>query len=321
MSETPQHSEETHAERHESRRRIVGFVGVFVSTMLILLTAYRYAMPTPANDWYLFQVARDTSWVLGRIGHSSIMERRSVRDMTPRQVRATLAAWRAGRDAATAEEIAAAPDGPLSAWEKWAYRARDARKREEAFKNEAQENRKRANSAGGPSVFFVLKPGISSEIDELQGRADGISEDQKLDAAEKDRQKAPVQARLEELRRIQQAIYKGERPESDDKTRSFAFAVVSECGAIEVMAIFLAAVLAFPALWWKRLVGIAAGLPLMYLVNVFRLSVLGVIGALDQDGKWFKFAHEYVWQAVYIVFVVAVWLAWVEYIVRRKAEE
>ena len=307
MSETPQHVEETHADRGHSRRRIAGFVGVFVTTMLVLLTAYRYAIPTPLNDWYLFQVARNTAWVLGKVGHSSTMEKRSLREISPRQVRATLAAWRAGRDAATPEEVAAAPAVPLSDWEKWSYRAR--------------ENRRRAMPViNGPRVAFVLRPGISSEIDELQDQSDRIGADASLDSAERDRQRAPVQARLEELRKAQQAIYRGERPATDETTRSFSFIVISECGAIEVMAIFLAAVLAFPAAWWKRLVGLAAGLPLMYAVNIFRLSVLGVIGALDQDGKWFKFAHEYVWQAVYIVFVVAVWLAWVEYIVRRRAE-
>ena len=307
MPETPQHSEETHAERRQSRRRIVGFVGVFVSTMLILLTAYRYAIPTPANDWYLFQVARDTSWVLGQIGHSSTMEKRSLRGLAPQKARATLAAWRAGREAATPEEIAAASSEPLSAWEKWAYRSSDHRWRG-------------GDNVTGPSVGFVLRPGIASSIDEIEGRMDQITEDPKADAAEKDRQRAELQVRLNELRKVQQAIFKGERPASDEKTRAFSFIVISECGAIEVMAIFLAAVLAFPAPWWKKLVGLAIGLPLMYGVNIFRLSVLGVIGALDQDGKWFKFAHEYVWQAVYIVFVVAVWLAWVEYIVRRKAE-
>ena len=320
MSETPVQNEETHAERRESRRRIAGFVGVFVATMLILLTAYRYAIPTPANDWYLFQVARDTSWVLGKIGHSSVLERRSVRDMTPRQVRATLAAWRAGRDTATAEEIAAAPDGPLSAWEKWAYRARETRRRDAASVNKPQDRRGATVTTNGPSVLFVLKPGISSEIEELQGRLEGIADDPKLDSAEKGRQTAPVQQRLDELRKEQQAGFRGERPADTDKTRQFSFIVISECGAIEVMAIFLAAVLAFPAPWWKRIFGLLVGLPLMYGVNIFRLSVLGVIGALDTKGEWFKFAHEYVWQAVYIVFVVAVWLAWVEYIVRRKPE-
>ena len=306
MSETPQHSEETHAERRESRRRIVGFVGVFATTMLVLLTAYRYAIPTPANDWYLFHVARDTSWVLGKIGCSSALERRSLH-VAPGRVRATLAAWRAGRDVATAGEVAAASNEPLSAWEKWAYRSRENRRREKP-------------SVSGPNVSFVFKRGLSSEIEDLQVQQDDIADNPKLDSAEKGRQKATAQAKMDQLRKEQQAIRSGERPAAEDKTRSFSFIVISECGAIEVMAIFLAAVLAFPALWWKRIMGLAVGLPLMYGVNVFRLSVLGVIGALDQDGKWFKFAHEYVWQAVYIVFVVAVWLAWVEYVVRRNEE-
>jgi len=307
MSETPDHSEETPEERRESRRRVFGFVGVFVTVMLVLLTAYRYAIPTPFNDWYLFQVARDTSWVLGKVGSDSSLEKRSLREMPARQVRATLAAWRAGRDTATAEEIAAASNEPLSAWERWSYRARDGRRRD-------------SDTTNGPSVYFVLKPGISSEIADLQWHIDDIAMNPKLDTAEKDREKAASQKQLDELQKKRQAIYKGELPASEDTTRSFSFTVVSECGAIEVMAIFLAAVLAFPAPWWKRLLGLAAGLPLMYGVNIFRLSVLGVIGALDTNGKWFKFAHEYVWQAVYIVFVVAVWLAWVEYIVRRKPE-
>ena len=317
MSETPQHSEEMHVERRQSRRRIAGFVGVFVTTMLILLTAYRYAIPTPANDWYLFHVARDTSWVLGKIGCKSELERRSLRELapqriphklTPQYVRATLAAWHAGRDSATPGEVAAAANEPLSAWEKWDYRSCDNR-------------RTHAAPVIGPSVYFLLQPGLSSDIDDLRGRLDGIDDDPKLDSAEKDGQRADVQKRIDELGRVQQAGFRGEIPPGPDKTRAFSFIVVAECGAIEVMAIFLAAVLAFPALWWKRLVGIAGGLPLMYLVNIFRLSVLGVIGALDKSGKWFNFAHEYVWQAIYIVFVVAVWMAWVEYIVRRKAEE
>jgi exosortase/archaeosortase family protein len=307
MSETPQHNEEAHAEHRESRRRILGFVGVFVSVMLILLTAYRYAIPTPYNDWYLFHVARDTSWVLGKIGHSSVLERRTLREITPQRVRASLAAWRAGRDEATPADIASASNEPLTAWDKVAYRGRDSRKRG-------------VDGVNGPQVYFVLYPGLSSDRDELQEQVDGIAANPKLDDAEKSRQEAPLLARLDELDRAWEAVHRGGRPKSDDKTRSFSFIVVSECGAIEVMAIFLAAVLAFPAPWWKRLVGLLAGLPLMYCVNIFRLSVLGVIGALDQDGKWFKFAHEYVWQAVYIVFVVAVWLAWVEYVVRRNEE-
>jgi exosortase/archaeosortase family protein len=93
---------------------------------------------------------------------------------------------------------------------------------------------------------------------------------------------------------------------------AFTFIVVPSCGAIEVMAIFLAAVLAFPATWRHRAWGVALGLPLMYLVNLFRLACLACLGALDKSGAWFNFVHEYVWQAGYVIFVVIVWMAWAE---------
>ena len=84
------------------------------------------------------------------------------------------------------------------------------------------------------------------------------------------------------------------------------------------MAIFIAAILAFPSRWWKKLVGIVTGTFLLYWINAFRLAFLGVIGALDEGGPIFRFTHEYIWQGVYIVFVVAIWIAWVEFLVRRR---
>jgi len=93
---------------------------------------------------------------------------------------------------------------------------------------------------------------------------------------------------------------------------SFTFIVVPSCGAIEVMAIFCAAVMAFPATWRHRAWGVALGLPLMYLVNIARLACLACLGALDKSGEWFNFVHEYVWQACYVIFVVIVWMAWAE---------
>jgi exosortase/archaeosortase family protein len=103
------------------------------------------------------------------------------------------------------------------------------------------------------------------------------------------------------------------------KAVQFRFRVAPECSAIPTMIIYLGAILAFPAGWWVRMVGIFGGLPFLYVVNVLRLACLGVIGAFTEGGPWFKFSHEYIWQGIYIVFVVAVWMAWVEYLVRRRA--
>ena len=99
---------------------------------------------------------------------------------------------------------------------------------------------------------------------------------------------------------------------------AFHFIVVPECGAIEVMSIFFAAVIAFPTLWRKRLLGVLIGVPIMYCVNIFRLTCLAVIGAYDNGGQWFKLSHEYIWQAIYILFVVVVWLLWIEVIVKGR---
>ncbi len=129
---------------------------------------------------------------------------------------------------------------------------------------------------------------------------------------------AELAARLEQMRLQLKEMAEAGADYAERRGSFFIFVVVPECGAIEVMAIFFAGVLAFPTLWWKRLLGIVLGVPVMYAVNVLRLSCLAVIGALDRGGEWFNFAHHFVWQAIYIVFVVAVWLVWVEYIVRLR---
>ena len=78
------------------------------------------------------------------------------------------------------------------------------------------------------------------------------------------------------------------------------------------MIIYLAAVLLFPLPWWKRAAGAVGGVVLLYVINVVRLVMLAYIGAIDESpgDRWFTFAHEYVWQAVYLVIVVLVWLGW-----------
>ena len=61
------------------------------------------------------------------------------------------------------------------------------------------------------------------------------------------------------------------------------------------------------------------GLPILYAVNAFRLAFLAVVGAWDNAGDMFQFSHHYLWQGIYIVFVVAVWMSWVEFLVKRRA--
>lgn len=275
------------------------FIGVFVVVVLLLLTGYRYAIATPANDWYLFQVAKHTAWFLAMIGDDAELEgqMRSTEDV--RRMRAELAAWRRGDRSPTPADIAAMPDAPLTPWERYQHRIEGTR---------AQG----ASSAPGPRVRFVWRTSVGELAARVEGRI--------AESADANANRAALEARLGELRALQRDMKKDPELHSRHRELLFNFIVIPECGAIEVMSIFFAAVVAFPAAWWKRLLGLLLGVPIMYLVNIFRLACLAVIGAIDQGGDWFNFAHEYVWQAVYIVFVVMVWLAWVEYVVRPRRD-
>ncbi len=167
----------------------------------------------------------------------------------------------------------------------------------------------------GPLVGFIKERSPSQQTAELQNRLEAIGKDTELSEEERSAQQAAIQQELDTV----QAYITSLPPSSDERRPvAFSFTLVPDCGAIPSMAIFVAAVLAFPARYWKRLVGIILGVPLLYLVNVGRLTCLGYIGAVDRGGQIFKFVHEYVWQGIFIIFVVVVWLLWVELLVKEK---
>lgn len=97
---------------------------------------------------------------------------------------------------------------------------------------------------------------------------------------------------------------------------TFSMKIVSECSGAEAMAIFCASVIAFPATIKEKLLAVGIGLPALYVVNVLRLVCLGFLGAFASR-EVFQFAHVYVWQTIFILFVVCVWLLWIEKVVKK----
>ncbi len=97
----------------------------------------------------------------------------------------------------------------------------------------------------------------------------------------------------------------------------FSTQIIPACGAVPSMSIFTAAVLAFPTRISHKLLAILLGLPLLYVVNVGRLACLSLIGG-HCPVQVFRFAHIYVWQTLYIVFVVMIWFVWISYVTSDK---
>ncbi len=98
-------------------------------------------------------------------------------------------------------------------------------------------------------------------------------------------------------------------------SKIFSAEIITECTAIFPLMIFLAAVVAYPCAWKKKLWGMALGVPAILVINLIRLVSLFYIGYWFPSA--FETAHLLIWQSLIIFFAVLLWLVWVEWFVHR----
>ena len=89
----------------------------------------------------------------------------------------------------------------------------------------------------------------------------------------------------------------------------FAISIEAGCNGIEAAIILIAAMLAFPAPWKHRVIGILAGLSAVQALNIVRVVSLFYLG--QWSVRAFEWAHFYLWQALIMLDVLIVWLLWV----------
>ena len=90
----------------------------------------------------------------------------------------------------------------------------------------------------------------------------------------------------------------------------FAVNVRTGCNGLETIYIFAAGVLAFPAPWGRKLLGLLLGSLAIQLLNVVRIVSLFYIGV--HFPEHFEDSHVVVWQAIVILFGVALFLLWAD---------
>lgn len=90
----------------------------------------------------------------------------------------------------------------------------------------------------------------------------------------------------------------------------FAVNVRTGCNGLETIYIFAAGVLAFPAPWSRKLWGLLLGSLAIQLLNVVRIVSLFYIGVYFP--KHFEDSHIVIWQAIVILFGVALFLVWAD---------
>jgi archaeosortase B (VPXXXP-CTERM-specific) len=98
----------------------------------------------------------------------------------------------------------------------------------------------------------------------------------------------------------------------------FPVMIIEECSGIYEALLLGSALLAFPTTWYKTALGFAIGFPLIYAMNIARISVLLVIGRYFPHS--FDFLHLYFWQGTMIAMVASTWLIWVLWVVRGDGD-
>ncbi|MCG6963616.1 MAG: exosortase H [Acidobacteria bacterium] len=88
----------------------------------------------------------------------------------------------------------------------------------------------------------------------------------------------------------------------------FAVTIYNGCNGLITTLIFAAGVLAFPAGWRSKVLGVIGGSLAIQLLNLIRIISLYYIGAFAP--RYFSEAHIFIWQTIVILGGVALWLAW-----------
>ena len=89
----------------------------------------------------------------------------------------------------------------------------------------------------------------------------------------------------------------------------FAVSIEAGCNGIEAAVVLIAAMLAFPAPWTHRAIGILSGLAAVQALNFVRVVNLFYLG--QWNVHVFEWAHLYLWQALIMLDVLIVWLVWI----------
>lgn len=98
--------------------------------------------------------------------------------------------------------------------------------------------------------------------------------------------------------------------------RNDTWNVTSECTALNAVFLFISFIVAYPSRFNSKLFGIAAGIPLIIIVNILRLVVLGWV--TEYWPQYSHLFHDYIWETIFVFFIVALWFIWISLVVNRE---
>ncbi len=99
----------------------------------------------------------------------------------------------------------------------------------------------------------------------------------------------------------------------------FSLDISAGCDGIEVTAILVAGILAFPAFWSSRAMGIVVGVLIISALNLLRLPALFFTG-LNGSMNLFDFLHIQGGFVVFVVISIIIWYIWAVWAMNKEKQ-
>jgi exosortase family protein XrtF len=96
------------------------------------------------------------------------------------------------------------------------------------------------------------------------------------------------------------------------------YRVIEGCNAVSVMILFTSFVVAFARGWKKTLAFLVIGIVFIYIVNLIRLVVLGIV--YYDYSVYADFSHEIIFPSVIYGAVVLLWIYWIRNVKPKEVE-
>jgi exosortase H (IPTLxxWG-CTERM-specific) len=103
------------------------------------------------------------------------------------------------------------------------------------------------------------------------------------------------------------------------RSSRFAVTIYNGCNGVITSLIFAAGVLAFPARWRAKAVGLVGGLVAIQAINLVRILCLYYTGVFLPE--LFSAAHIWGWQSIVILSGVALWVVWARNVASPRADD
>jgi len=163
----------------------------------------------------------------------------------------------------------------------------------------------------------VVRRSYAGQLREFAERL-GRTEDEKgLDSRTRAKKKAYWAGELARLQARQARYTRQGKWSAFNREPSLTFVLNPRHAAWEIMAVFVAAVLAYPCPLKRRFLGALTGAVVLWALNVCRLAYLVYAGASVAGADAIKVGLSWFWQSQFTLAAIVLWLLWRHLAVRR----